>query len=258
MNKSYYIYVSDSKIDMLYDQNKSIVSEEREHTWAAGFDWLKRETTCHISERINRYDKISYLEKQLKKHTGSIFSPQEYIADSIPLHWLTHDVTTWGNQIFVPQDNTLYVIVLFGSRHNIIGSTSGLPHYSLSVMPEYIRSVCELLKEKDNASLIGCYNKSNGAGREPAIWEYIHVMAQESILRSTTGNVNSAQKYKFLAKVLHKEILTADYRNTHVTFWPDYLVTPKNSVLKYVYILATPLYVSVDNIMDDIEIIRVC
>ena len=256
MNKSYYIYVSDSKIDMLYDQNKSIVSEGKERTWTTGFDWLKRETKSHVSERINRYDKISYLEKELKKYTGSIISPKEYIADSIPLHWQIHGVTTWGNQIFVPQDNTLYVIVLFGSPHNIIGSTSGLPHHSLSIMPEYVRSVCELLREKDNAFLIDRCNKSNGTQKELAIWEYIHVMAQKSIHWPIMGNENSAQKYNFLAKVLYKEILTSDYRNSHVTFRPDYLVAPKKSILKYVYMLATPLYVSVDNIADDIEIIN--
>ena len=256
MNKSYYIYVSDSKIDMLYDQNKSIFSKEKKYTWTTGFDWLKRETTNHISERINRYDKISYLEKELKEHTGSVFSPKEYISDSIPLYWLIHRVTTWGNQIFVPQDNTLYFIVLFGSPHNIIGSTSGLPHSSLSIMPEYVRSVCELLKEKDNASLIDCYNKPNGSDKEHAIWEYIDVMAERSIHRSTMHNVHRPQQYNFLARVLYKEILTADYRNTHMTFLDGYLAKPDNNVSKYVYILATPLYVSVDNVVDDIEIIN--
>ena len=254
MNQSYYIYVSDSKIDMLYDQNKSIVSEEKEHTWTTGIDWLKRETTNRLFERINRYDKISYLEKELKKYTGSVFSPKEYISDSIPLYWQINHVTTWGNRIFMPQENTLYVIVLFGSPHNIIGSTSGLPHGSLSVMPEYVRSVCKLLKEDENTSLIDCYDKPSSFEQKCAIWEYIDIMSKGSIHRSAMKDTHSAQKYNFLAKVLYKETLTTDYRNSHMTYWPSNLAAPENSVSTFVYILATPLYVSVDNVVDDIEI----
>lgn len=254
MNKSYYVYVSDGKIDMLYDQNTSIVSTEEDHTWSTGFDWLKRETTSRLSERINRYDKISYLEKELKKYTGPAFSPKEYISDAIPLYWQIDRVTTWINRILIPQSNTLYVIVLFGSPDNIIGSAPGMSHVSLSVMPEYIRSVCALLKEDTSDSLIDYYKKPDGFENKYAIRELMDMMSERSIRCSAMDNMHSDQKYNFLAKVLYKETLIADYKNLYMRCWPRHFVIPEKNVSTFTYILATPLYVSVDNAVDEIEV----
>ena len=109
----YYIYVSDSKIDMLYPQIVNLALKDSQ------------------SNQKTRYDKLNVIIKHIEKQygVGTVDSPKEYFKGVLPMRWGPYGFVPPGesnNFIYFGGKTTSGTILgLGGSIHHLIGEQRG-------------------------------------------------------------------------------------------------------------------------------------
>lgn len=261
MDYKYFVYRSDSKINMLYEQYSSKVSEETETRCEVGVTPIKGERVIHTKNEVTQYDKVSMLERVLHKETGTIFNPNKFIVGEVSRCCTVNDVAIWADTF--AENGAAYIVVLFGSRYNLLGNEQGGYDFSRSRVPDFIDTFIRYDKELELRQGIIASRKPNVESSCP-LWEMIEKVVHICRYGDNPGReVQFCQKHTFFATVLHSEIIDKQYREDHLSTLKnhgeedrlDYKLTIKDfpvvasgepSISKYVYILASPIYVATE------------
>ncbi len=216
----YMVYYSKNKINMLYEQIESrTMPTDFKSKIGVNFGVVSGEISSNEQHKNNDMGKLNIVLDHLEaeKLIGSIHEYKDYIRGPLLMGWETFDITHWGTKISFSVEDHLYIVTLFGSKENIIGTANKGEFSSYSIYPFYVDFA---KKHFDSESV-----------EEPFVWQLM-----EGINIGYTGEF---LPYDFVAKVLYRETLSLDYRVEN-----NNLVATLDPFNKTTYILATPLYVS--------------
>ncbi len=228
----YYLYLSEEKIEMLFQQLNSASADEREAS--IGFDWklLKGSLKEKRETKANYFQKLEQVINELKKLdlVGDVGGDANYISGTLKMRWGTYGfghpdplpITFWGYSTYEFPFSGM-ALALAGSSYHLLGEqkeggahshslTGNMVNWFLNNLEnEFTDEEIEILnKEKDNGHSLDEYDIANG-----------------TYLAATQISGQEA-KYEFVAKVLHR------------SHWPEgFRMSDTNKV-----VLATPLYVA--------------
>jgi hypothetical protein len=192
----YYIYISDTKVDMLlpqvpHDVKKKVATE-------FGID-LKLLTAKRKTEEDSDENRISRLETVVKfileyGNVGTVDQPDQYIEDTLPMRWGPYAAIGYGGPGFVyfggETDRTIYG--LGGSLHHVIGNVGTSEASSASATPNLLSYLGKHLAT----------GESEVKGDEIRGAQTSLDMELAGIHFATTGMRGPQQRLEFLAKRL--------------------------------------------------------
>jgi hypothetical protein len=118
-----YVYISDTKIDMFYDQ---IASSDVEKTGAEyGLDvkilkWVGKRETEKVITRMTKLERVvEFIQRSSK--VGTVDAPSTYFAGALNMKW----GSLFGDMALFVGETSQTGIVLGGSVKHIIGESSG-------------------------------------------------------------------------------------------------------------------------------------
>lgn len=215
----YIIYYSKNKIDMLFEQLDDGRSENLQGKIGVNLGVISGEVSTSEQSHSNYMSKLKVVLEHLQAENlvGGIREHKDYIQGPLLMGWETFDITHWGTKIAFYEEDHLYIVTLFGSKENVIGTPYKGEFDSHSIYPVYV----DFAKKHFDSEKI----------TTPYVWQLM-----EGINMEFTGEL---LPYEFVAKVLYRETLSYDYREKN-----NHLVATIDPFKKTTYILATPLYVS--------------
>lgn len=204
---------------MLFEQIEAVTPEKSQGKLGVNLGIINGEISC--SEKFNDgyIRKLEVVLENLKarKLIGDIKEHKEYIHGPLLMGWETFDITHWGTKIAFHEEHHLYIVTLFGSKENVIGTPYKGEFDSHSIYPDYVNFAKENFESDEITDL--------------HVWQLM-----EGINMNYTGEL---LPYEFVAKVLYRETLSYNYREKN-----NRLVSTIDPFEKTTYILATPIYVS--------------
>lgn len=233
----YYVYVSESKINMLFDQIG--LSDKEERTTSLEFDLKVLKGRVEKSKGIpaNKFKKLNTVIKQLEKEklVGSITDPSQYIKGCLKMIWTTWSmarlphspITFWGHM------SEKLTLALAGSKYHLLGEQRRGRTSSGSSPPTILSWLAQELD----------ISKTDFAGKYKRFWKVVDFCAADVPdflqLKSEVNRVidqavylshwsgGTIGKYEFIAKLLHRDHWGQGSEGEEVDI-----------------ILATPLYVA--------------
>src|SRR5262245_4239618 len=122
----YYVYISDSKIEMLY--NQIATSTDRSREASIGFDVkvLKGEIKQGRGVPENSVTRLNEVVEALRNSdaVGTIDAPKKYIGGTLPMTWSSYGWSYSGEEspiTFWSYSATGIAMALAGSRYNLLG-----------------------------------------------------------------------------------------------------------------------------------------
>lgn len=218
----YYLYISDSKVDMLFAQIPSKLRDKIAFELRVDI----KVVSVSLKDRPNdetRYSKLEVVEKYIGDNltVGSVDEPEEFFTGLLPVRWRPGE-----NLVYFTGTTKRTFLGLGGSSHHVLGSAP-TPESGVrlaSVLP-YMRSVIQ--KDVDE-SLKGMLSPQL-EGRDNYLGAFLKL---SEILESMTM---PEQRVRFLAKRLLDEPFPINYRSTSGK--------PVDSNLKRV-LIGSPIYVA--------------
>ena len=120
----YYVYISKTKIEMLYDQ---VINKEKEGSFCGGITLGMFSLESKVNHTASIYNKIDAVIKEIDD-IGDIYSDTDYIRGTLTMGWnarnrlnSSSNATYWIGE-FWDNDGILNKILLIGSQHHIIGN----------------------------------------------------------------------------------------------------------------------------------------
>lgn len=224
MELRYYQYISEEKINMLYGQLSSVVTCDSTITGGLNCGIASSQSTISSHEEVSIYAKLSSVEAKLRSAgaIGSVEEVKEYISGQLvmPLNFES-DIAIWSGKSIDIETKTMYVIVLHGSKINLIGYHEHTYYHEGSIRIAYFSAVQELLAKVMSEDEI------------EGLHDYELMETTVSSCPRLSSHVN------FLAKIENHETLSVDYlkKNSPDKYYPS-------CIDKVTYILATPLFVN--------------
>lgn len=250
----YYIYLSENKIDMLYDQINDVT--EVEDLYGGGFSLFgaSGERSQLQRKKKNLFKKLQTVRDQLKKENniGSFTEGKEYFEVTTESHsFLLRDgIVMWICHVYEEEHKTLYKIVAYGSPKNLISHDESYTRGGSSMHAFYTltrRILQELFNTKDVC--FESVNFEHGRG-------IMHQFSDKSIDQMTIEEMVDGlfwwgEQHQMSIQGMYggcKMLLKGDYRSSYMLPKEDatYITYPLNKsdkIEKVVYIIGSPLYV---------------
>jgi len=208
----YFLYLSDTKIEMLFDQvappSRGKLAGELEFNIGV----LKAKFSTASVEKA-RHEKIQLIEKALAKKIGTIYSPKEYFAGTMDMVWGPYE--QYEDIVYFSGAVQGVCVGLGGSINNCVHSDRATPTSttSFSYSP---RLVAALARKKE------IYLPGYGLGKRYSDSE-VNSDALAGVVEATYRHGLPRQRVKFLAKRVLQNTLN-----------------PSSEIV----LLGTPIYVS--------------
>jgi hypothetical protein len=195
----YYIYISDTKVDMLlpqvpHDVKKKVATE-------FGID-LKLLTAKHKTEEESDENRISRLEAVVKfikeyGNVGTVDKPDQYIEDTLPMRWGPYDkfVAAEPSVVYFGGETDRTVFGLGGSLHHVIGNVGTSQSSASASLAPFLLSY--LGKNPATGE-----SEANGGEISGAQTDLDGEFAREVVYLTTRGMKGPSQRLEFLAKRL--------------------------------------------------------
>src|SRR6266851_4346307 len=92
----YHLYISSSKLEMLYQQVSSSGKDKRSVEWAVDSKAVKFMRKREAEDEPDRDDKLKSVLRELddEELVGTIEEPKEYVKGSLPMRWGL--LSDWG------------------------------------------------------------------------------------------------------------------------------------------------------------------
>jgi len=179
----YYIYISDTKVDMLYNQ----IPSQRLREFSGEFKIDLKIIGASLnksSQEQNRYTKVRLVTDYLQRNgdCGTIVKPLIYFYGSLPIRW-----GTLGNKLVYfggSEGNT--ILGLGGSKYHILGEQKDINNPSSGLWSS--SSALEIIQQLENISLEDNFHPAK-----------LNLRLIASATKELKGQV---QKCEFLAKAL--------------------------------------------------------
>lgn len=131
----YYMYISDSKVEMLYEQIPWARREEISFELGISFGLIKAKFSKSPSQ-IAQACKVKLIEKHLSKKTGTAISPRSYFRDEMEMIWGSYN--GYENFVYFGGKTQGVDVGLGGTMTNCIGvshnTSEKITSFSLSHM----------------------------------------------------------------------------------------------------------------------------
>jgi hypothetical protein len=222
----YYVYVSDSKVDMLYDQlPRGFLG------WLRGFKISVGPLGGGITgkQEITRFDRLQRVITCLRTRgeVGTVDEPKGYFAGVLPMWWGPYGYSQRENDgvVFFGGETAQTILGLGGSMHHVIGNMAGPVIHSSSATPALISALVDELQLPLSVQNTG-EGPLSPEERRGEFWEQNVLTAVEFAAQRHQG---PPEQLEFVAKVL----LSGKERGSRIT----------ESEKKQV-ILGTPIYVA--------------
>lgn len=233
----YYIYISETKLEMLFDQIGHFDQYEKEASLGFDIKVLKGNIKESKGVPVNKFSKLNTVIEKLQKANliGTITQPKQYIKAKLRMNWATYGddspITFWGYS-----SNDL-ALGLAGSKYHLLGEQREGVAHSLSLTVRIVswlyNHIGDILPDQQIAN-----NPSNGGTEYKQVYQRLapkcknlseHMIADATYL-ATTRISGEQSTFEFIAKVLHHSIWLEGFRSSDI----------KN------IILASPIYVSLE------------
>lgn len=241
----YYVYVSDTKLDMLYPQIpqgflKKISAELGINLPFVSLSLKERKDDLQ-SQQTARYQKLDVVTNYITNNfsVGTIDNPNEYFEGTLDMIWGPYGAENSPLVFFGGKTNDTWV-GLAGSSHHLIGSNKDQT-YIHSMSMTY--SVAAELKKRLEAPVL--------PGEKTEFKKMRNIDALEKLLGDVVLAVSSQarygseaipQKIEFLAKKLNSGIIETSGLTITSTNFPSSPLGKKENVL-----FGTPIYVALVN-----------
>jgi hypothetical protein len=228
----YYIYISDSKVDMLlsqipHDQKKKIATE-----FKIDLKLLSASRKAETEDESNRFTRLEAVTAFIREYgnVGSVDEPDEYIKGDLLMHWGPYiNVYDYSGDesplVYFGGSTERTIVGLGGSSKHVIGAGGQSSSHSHSITP-FLISYLEKqlgLKKKPNPDVIDVklherrfFGKS--LTEQERVDESLH-----AVYLATSQMMGPQQRLEFLAK----RLLYGTYRHAEKQI-----------------LLATPIYVA--------------
>jgi len=241
----YYIYISDTKVDMLYPQIPPPLLKKIASSLSIDIKVFGSGITVSAKgnqTELTRYSKVQIVSEYIEKYldVGSIDAPSTYFKGKLPMRYTIF--TKSRNQVVYFGGTTAHRIVgLGGSPEHLIGnkpSVSQGPTMPSSTLANIGHALHKLYYQEEDSQL-----RQDGSTNETYLNQEDSVLKAAAIV--TTENlatrelIASTQRLEFLAKTLKQGAIEFDI----VTRTPE---GPKLLESPYV-IIGTPIYVAIDD-----------
>lgn len=240
----YYVYISKTKIEMLYSQ---IISKEKDVSFKGRMNIGILSLEAESNDKVSIYDKLGIVINGIAD-VGDVYSDADYIQGTLVMGWnarnkLNYDsnATYWIGESW-DNDGILNKVLLIGSQHHIIGNEKSDDYcYSTSYIDSFFNNIeyrlnfntleyenefgqSEISSEKDREEIEAMKAKNIPiSGMQRVInSQYLANFIDEF----SKWHNGIFQEYEFVAKLLHSEIKIDD----------------NGDMIRYV--IATPIYVA--------------
>ena len=235
----YYIYISDTKVDMLYPQIPRKLLENIASELSINLNFLGTGASATVKSNQSeqtRFSKLKVITKYIEKHlnVGTVDAPQAYIKGTVMMKWGTR-----GGIIALFTGGTAHTdIVLTGSAQHLLveAHTSGSPRGSTATT--LMEMISEIYERGEGLSLTASRD-------QPVSWGQSVVRTNEwSMAFSGEGWSEGLARLQGL------------YRREFLSKWPvqrlEFLAktlvqrqfTPPGSENKRLLLVATPIYIA--------------
>lgn len=238
----YYIYISDSKVDMLlsqipHDQKRKIATE-----FKIDLKLLSASRKAEMEDESNRFSRLEAVTAFIREYgnVGSIDGPDEYIEGDLPMRWGPY-INIYDYEggesplVYFGGETERTIIGLGGSSKHVIGSSGQSSAHSHSITP-FLISFLEKqlgLKKKPNPHSIDVKRHERSYFGKRLTESERADESLHAVYLATTQMEGPLQRLEFLAKRLLYGELAEIHRLPH--FDPN----DEKKIL-----LATPLYVA--------------
>jgi hypothetical protein len=149
---TYYLYVSDAKVDMLFAKIPQNFLSGIALELSINLGELGKVTATQRPKEETRFTKLAAVVKYLRKtaDVGTVDDPNDYFWGSMPMKWKLLDTEKTDMVIFAGTvDQTL--VVLNGSGHHVLGAGPQLPSRTLGSVAasgvEFVKSLPHVLAD---------------------------------------------------------------------------------------------------------------
>ncbi len=231
----YYIYVSDTKVDMLYAQipqgiKKKIATEIK-------IDLKILSTTFKDKEKVDdntRYSRLNLVVDYIEKHlsVGSIDKPASYFRGVMPMYWgMLDGPNSDGIAYFGGEDNN-NIVVLGGSTNHLLGNQSDKDSGRFSSITfgliKFFNTYLEQERRMDNDNRL-----------------LENLLNDELSFFSSTVKGDNLSKIERISKNINRDMPFMKLAHSNLEFMARNLINGEgNMVTGQQVILGTPLYVA--------------
>lgn len=223
-NLKYFLYISDSKLEMLYEQIASAIERRVSIEWKLDGKFASVSRRREESRRENRHEKLATVLNALEHKTliGTIDDPREYFRGNLDMRWgMFQDFGRPENEpplVYFGGRTRKTIFGLGGSSRHVVGFQGASSTGSRSSTPSLV-----------GALLKGTGTNGRGAGAGDWNADYDDQDALDAVMWATETLRPPNTKLEFVAKTL----LTGKVRDNIFT---------KSKLSRAV--LGTPLYVA--------------
>lgn len=185
---NYFVYISDSKLEMLYEQITWAVRERLAYELSLDFHFIKANFS-NTENQFARAKKLEMVERHLENKTGTIFSPSVYFRGEMDMLWGPYD--EYENLVYFGGRNEFVQVGLGGTLTNCLGMSNDRPSTSSYSLSPYL--VSALAKKNEIHDPQKGYTRSHGM-RELNEW------AMKAVVESNYTLMLPVERLKFLAK----------------------------------------------------------
>ena len=230
----YYVYVSESKINMLFEQIGRHEREDKSRSLEFDIKIFKGKFENSKGVPENKFTKLNAIIKRLEKEKliGSVTENYPYIKGCIQMTWGTlaapklseSPISFWGHW----SDNL--TLALSGSKYHLLGEQRGSCTDSGSSAPailSWLVRELEILRTNFPHEYVSFWERADKGSEEiPDYLSNDHKIA-DTIFEAVKRMIGDKSKYEFIAKVLKR------------FHWKNMPAGQEGFI-----ILATPLYVA--------------
>jgi hypothetical protein len=203
----YYIYVSDSKVDMLFPQVPHEIKKKIATEWKIDLKILSASRKSETEAEENRVVRLEAVTSFIQEYgnIGSIEEPADYIYGTLDMKWASLPAADVPVVYFIASTGNTY-LCLAGSPKHMLGNLHGESGYvSSSATPLMVHHLAQCLESQDmsggpltdaNLELL----RKNNYGKAASFTGT--QLALETVRRAVVELSGPEQQFEFLAKRL--------------------------------------------------------
>src|SRR6267143_3106976 len=135
----YFIYVSDSKLDMLLSQIDPDQKNKIESEFKVDLKLLSRSRKTILEPQNDRNRKLEVVVNFIRDYgnLGTVDAPDEYVEDSLLIRWGPHDTEggKFSPLVYFGGITSKTILGLGGSVKHLLGNIGESPSFSASATP---------------------------------------------------------------------------------------------------------------------------
>jgi hypothetical protein len=138
----YYVYISDTKVDMLFPQVPHDIKKKVATEWKMDLKLLSASRRVETEGEDNRIARLETVVDFIREYgnIGTVDEPAEYISDVMDLQWRPMEYGPRIEAAYFTGKTESTIVGLGGSLHHLVGNTQNTGFISLSNVAMFIYS----------------------------------------------------------------------------------------------------------------------